>query len=97
MAAYEEQEYNKPFSLKIWAKIGPFLKKYKWSLVFIVVMNLLIACIDIALPLFQRFAIDQFIEKVSLKGLFPFAVVYIPGDCPPGNHGHPFYPTLHVY
>ncbi len=77
MAAYEEQEYNKPFSLKIWAKIGPFLKKYKWSLVFIVVMNLLIACIDIALPLFQRFAIDQFIEKVSLKGLFPFAVVYI--------------------
>lgn len=77
MAAYEEQEYNKPFSLKIWAKIGPFLKKYKWSIVFIIVLNLLIACIDIALPLFQRFAIDQFIEKLSLKGILPFGAVYI--------------------
>jgi ATP-binding cassette subfamily B protein len=76
MAAYEEQEYNKPFSLKIWAKMGPFLKKYKWSILFIVVLNLLIACIDIALPLFQRFAIDQFIEKLSLKGLIPFGIAY---------------------
>lgn len=27
MAAYEEQEYNKPFSFRIWAKMLPFLDR----------------------------------------------------------------------
>lgn len=77
MAAYEEQEYNKPFSLKVWAKIFPFLKKYKWQLVFVVITNLLIACVDIVLPLFQRYAIDEFIEKDSLDRVVPFTVSYV--------------------
>ena len=29
MAAYEEQEYNKPFSLGTWAKMLPFFKPYR--------------------------------------------------------------------
>lgn len=29
MAAYEEQEYTKPFQFKIWAKMLPYFKPYK--------------------------------------------------------------------
>ena len=29
MAAYEEQEYNNPFSFRIWMKLFPFFKPYK--------------------------------------------------------------------
>lgn len=29
MAAYEEQDYNKPFSFKVWGKMLPFFKPYK--------------------------------------------------------------------
>ena len=29
MAAYEEQEYNKPFQMKVWAQMLPYFKPYK--------------------------------------------------------------------
>ena len=29
MAAYEEQEYNKPFSIRTWAKMLPFFRPYR--------------------------------------------------------------------
>ena len=29
MAAFEEQEYNKPFQMKIWAQMLPYIKPYK--------------------------------------------------------------------
>ena len=34
MAAYEEQEYKKPFQMKVWAKMFPFFKPYRKYLLF---------------------------------------------------------------
>ena len=43
----------------------------------ILVMNFFCSLIDIILPLFQRFAINHFIEGNTLSGIGIFAVVYI--------------------
>lgn len=75
--AFEEQEYNKPFSLKTWAKMLPFLKPYRHLFIVVLSLNLLAALIDILLPLFQSFAIDNFIKKEALDGLIPFSISYI--------------------
>ena len=74
MAAYEEQEYNKPFSLQVWAKMLPFFKPYKNYFMITLGLNILLAAVDVSVPLFQSAAINQFITKHSLEGLFPFTL-----------------------
>ena len=73
----EEKEYTKSFDYAIWKRIFPFLKPYKKTVVMILVMNFFCSLIDIILPLFQRFAINHFIEGNTLSGIGIFAVVYI--------------------
>ena len=41
MAAYEEQDYNKPFSFKTWAKMLPFFKPYTKFFAITIGLNLM--------------------------------------------------------
>lgn len=76
MAAYEEQEYNKPFSFRIWAKLFPFFKPYKTYFFITFGLNILLAGVDVLVPLFQSYAIDHFIVPDTLEGLWIFGAVY---------------------
>ena len=76
MAAYEEQDYNKPFSFKTWAKMLPFFKPYTKFFAITIGLNLILAGIDVLVPLFQSYAIDHSIALNTLKGLHIFALVY---------------------
>ena len=77
MAAYEEQEYNKPFSFQIWAKMLPFFKPYKKYFAITIGLNLLLAGVDVLVPLFQSYAIDHFIALDTLDGIGSFAGTYV--------------------
>ena len=79
MAAYEEQEYNKPFSFRTWAKMLPFFKPYRKYFAITLGLNILLAGIDVIVPLFQSYAIDRFITRDTLQGLGVFAAVYVAG------------------
>lgn len=72
---YRDTE-QKPFSLEIWAKMLPFLKQYRWRILFIVVMMLFSAAADISYPLFQGYAIDTFVIPQTTEGIGPFAISY---------------------
>ncbi|WP_395018768.1 ABC transporter ATP-binding protein [Robinsoniella peoriensis] len=74
--SYEEQEFTKSFDIKIWKKILPFLKPYKKIFIMIIALNVFCSLVDIALPLFQRYAIDHFIEEKTVDGIIGFGVVY---------------------
>lgn len=76
MVAYEEQEYDKPFSFRTWAKMLPFFKPYKKYFAITLGFNLFLAGVDVAVPLFQSYAIDRFILPGKLDGLRDFAMVY---------------------
>ena len=77
MAAYEEQEYHKPFRLKVWAKMLPFFKPYKKYFAITLGLNIFLAGIDVLTPLFQSYAIDHFIVPDTLEGIGVFAFAYI--------------------
>lgn len=73
----EDQEYTQAFDLRIWKKMGRFIKPFRWMCIGIIAMNLFASFIDIVLPLFQRYAIDTFIEGDTLEGLGIFAAAYV--------------------
>jgi len=77
MAAYVEQEYKKPFSFRVWAKMLPFFKPYRRFFVLTMGLNVFLAAVDVLTPLFQSYAIDHFIMKNTLDGLRPFVVLYV--------------------
>lgn len=77
MAAYEEQDYNKPFSLKVWAKMLPFFKPHRKYFAITMGLNVFLAAVDVGVPLFQSYAIDHFISKGTLEGIWWFALIYI--------------------
>lgn len=77
MAYFEEEEYKKPFSLKVWAKIIPFVKLYKKQFFSAIGFLILISIIDVAYPLFQRYAINNFIIPASTEGIGKFFILYV--------------------
>ena len=52
----------------------PVLANYKKAFVCMFVFNGLCALIDVLLPLFQRYAIQNFIEANTLRGLLPYGL-----------------------
>ncbi len=77
MAAFDEQEYTKDFDLNIWKRLLPILARYKTTIIAMITINGLTAVIDVAIPLFQQYAIRHFIEADTLDGLPLFALAYL--------------------
>lgn len=72
----EEKEYTKSFDARVWKRMLPFLRPYAGTFAMVILMNLLCAAVDIMLPLFQRAAIDNFIERDTTEGLGRFSLCY---------------------
>ena len=74
MKRREKQNDNLPF-FGI-PKLFPYLKKYTRTFVLMFFMAAIGSAIDIILPLFQRYAINNFIAYETLKGLGLFVILY---------------------
>lgn len=72
----EQKEY---VSLKYFGipKLFPYLKPYKFIMVSMVTLGLLGGLVDIILPLFQRYALNNFIGKNTLDDLKAFIIAYV--------------------
>lgn len=68
---------NKSFQLSIWKRLFPFTKPYRGLLLLIIFTNIMISVVDVSLPLFQRYAVDHFIEQNTLRGFKPFIAMYL--------------------
>lgn len=76
MAVFQEQEYNRPFDLKVWKKIFPYLRPYAVNLCAVIVLNIVMALVDISMPLFQRYTIDHYIGGGTTRGIGWFTLLY---------------------
>ena len=74
---HDEKEYTQAFDWGIWVRLKPFLKNYRADFVGMLAFNGLTALVDVVLPLMQRYAIANFIEKGVTTGLVPYALVYL--------------------
>ena len=75
MSYYDDFDYSKPLSMKIWGKMLPFIKPHAGRVAFTGVFMLLCALIDIALPLLSGYTIDRFIRPQVSEGMWPFLLV----------------------
>ena len=76
MTTYQEQEYDKGLDLTLWRKLFKYIVPYKKNVIWLAVIMAGIAGIDVIFPLMTRYAIDNFVAKGSVEGLWLFAAVY---------------------
>ena len=72
-----QNQKGKFASLKIWAKLLPFLKPYGRNIVAIIALMLISAGCDIAYPLLSGYAVDQFVTPRTSQGVTWFAIGYM--------------------
>lgn len=58
-------------------KLYPYIKPYLWKIVFMVSLGVLSSLLDSFIPIFNRYAIDNFVAKGTLKGLPVFTIIYV--------------------
>ena len=72
-----DTEYTVKFDWKQWKRLFPFLRPYKKLIVIMLIGNQLVSLIDILLPLFQRYAINTYIEQQTTQGVWKMALFYL--------------------
>ena len=69
-----KQKHLKLFGIP---KILPFLKHVRGQILMMVVLAIVSSCIDITIPQFQRYALDNFVGEGSMATILPFVLSYI--------------------
>lgn len=77
MVSTERQEAKKNFSLKTWKRLAGFLAPYRFNMALVISTMIFTALLDIIIPLFQRYAIDNFIEAGTKANLAPYILLYV--------------------
>lgn len=77
--AYKKDEQKEYVSLPWFGinKLLPYLKPYRRIIICMILLGLTGGLVDIVLPLFQRYALNQFIAAGTLTTLGSFIAVYI--------------------
>lgn len=77
--AYKKDEQKEYVSLPWFGinKLLPYLKPYRRIIICMILLGLTGGLVDIVLPLFQRYALNQFIAAGTLNTLGSFIAVYI--------------------
>lgn len=75
MHGFEEEEYSRPFSLKVWAGMIPFFKPYSRDIVTLTLLMVTCAVFDVFLPVYQKYIIDKFLIPEQAKGLAPVIAI----------------------
>jgi len=57
-------------------RVLPFAKKYRKQIIGMAAAQAMCSVFDVARPVLQKFALDNFVRKSTLSGIVPFAAVY---------------------
>lgn len=57
-------------------RLMPYLKPFKWLFISMMAAQVFVGVLGIIIPLFQKYAIDNFIAKNTLAGFGPFVAAY---------------------
>jgi ATP-binding cassette subfamily B protein len=69
-----ENEFNdRPFDIRVWRAMGRFFAPFRSSLVKIVALMLAGSLVDVFIPLYQKYVIDNFIFPRTSDGIIPVA------------------------
>lgn len=77
MGDIQDENRELKLNLKVWGKLAPFFKPQVKTIVLILTMSFLSAGVDSIIPLFSRYAVNNFVIPGTTAGLWVFAAVYI--------------------
>ncbi|MDR0324022.1 MAG: ABC transporter ATP-binding protein/permease [Treponema sp.] len=77
MADYEDFNYDKPMSFKIWKKMFPFILAERKNLIYCMILMLSVAIVDVVFPLLLGYAIRNNIQPQSLDGVWFLSAVIV--------------------
>ncbi len=79
MENMEQKEVKKErfSSIKTWAKLMPYLKRYKKHMIIIAAAMLWSALIDVGYTLLSGYAVDTFVVPRTTEGIWGFAALYL--------------------
>ena len=58
-------------------RLFPYVKRYRYTMLLMIVLGFTSSLIDSSYPMFNRYAIDHFIGERTLEGLAPFILLYV--------------------
>ncbi len=64
-------------NFRVWKKILPFFAPHKNKLIFIAAMMLFSAIVDAVVPLFTRYAVNNFVMESTTDGMGSFVLLYL--------------------
>lgn len=70
---------NKPVKLPFFGipRLHPYIKQYYPKIIFMIILGILSSLADSFYPIFNRYALDNFVGKGTLKGLGVFVFLYV--------------------
>ncbi|MCL1849099.1 MAG: ABC transporter ATP-binding protein/permease [Clostridiales bacterium] len=77
MDDFMTEDVAKKIDLKTWAKLLPYLKPLSARVAAVVVLMVASAIVDAVVPLFTRYAVNNFVVPQTTAGLSSFTVFYI--------------------
>ena len=72
----ESNEGERGLNLNMWLRLAPYFRKMKKELLSASLIMLAATVVAAALPLFTRYAVNNFVVPESTDGLVPFALVF---------------------
>ncbi len=73
----EKNEQNIKLPLFGIPKLYPYIKQYFPKIIFMIALGVLSSLADSIFPIFNRYAIDNFVGKKTLEGLTTFIILYV--------------------
>ncbi len=58
-------------------RLIPYIKQYAPKIIFMIILGVLSSLIDSVFPIFNRYALDNFVGKKTLEGLTIFVILYV--------------------
>ena len=58
-------------------RLIPYIKQYAPKIIFMILLGVLSSLIDSVFPIFNRYALDNFVGKKTLEGLTIFVILYV--------------------
>ncbi len=76
-AAFHEEEYNKQFDTRLWRKALRYTIPYRYYIIALSIVMIIVGGIDAIFPLLTRHAIDNYVIPGNLSELPKFAWLYV--------------------
>ena len=73
----QEKEYKSKINFRLWKKFISFIYPYRYHLLGLITVMLIVGAIDATFPYLTKYAIDNYVVPKSLQGFHKFIIIFL--------------------